>query len=114
MSSIIKMFNPKSIALIGATEREGSVGQAIMKNLMMGKDKRSIYPINPKRDVVMGLKCFAHIKDVPEHVDLAIIATPSNTVPSLVEECGLANVDGVVIISAGFREIGEEGAKLED
>ena len=108
------MFNPKVVALIGATEREGSVGQALMKNLLLGKEERKIYPVNPNRETVMGLKCYPSIKNVPEHVDLAIIATPAKTVPKIVEECGEAGVDGVVIISAGFRETGEEGRKLEE
>ncbi len=113
MASMERVFNPRAVALIGATEREGSVGQAIMKNLLLGKDKRLIYPVNPNRDSVMGIKCYPNVAAVPGHIDLAIIATPSKTVPALVEECGQAEVDGVVIISAGFREIGEEGLKLE-
>jgi acetyltransferase len=113
-TSIERMLNPSTVALIGATEREGSVGQAIMKNILLGKDRRKIYPVNPKREEVMGIKCYPSISDVPEHVDLAIIATPSKTVPGIVEECGKAGVNGCVIISAGFREIGEEGLKLEE
>jgi acetyltransferase len=108
------MLNPKTVAAIGATEKEGSVGHSLMKNLLLGRDRRKVYPVNPKHDNVLGLKCYPEIAKVPEHVDLAIIATPAKTVPSLVEECAKAGVDGVVIISAGFREIGEEGAKLED
>lgn len=114
MANIERMLNPDTVALIGATEREGSVGQAIMKNLLLGRDRRRIYPINPKREEVMGIKCYPRISEVPEHVDLAIIATPSKTVPSIVEECGKMGVDGCVIISAGFRETGEEGLKLEE
>jgi len=108
------MLNPKNIALIGATEREGSVGQALMRNLLLSTDKRTIYPINPNRSTVMELKCYPSISAVADHVDLAVIATPSSTVPALVEECARAGVDGVVIISAGFREIGEDGLKLEE
>jgi len=107
------MFDPETVALIGATEREGSVGRAIMENLLMGKGKREIFPVNPNRKTVLGLKCYPSIKDVPKHVDLAIIAVPAKIVPKVVEECGEAGVDGVVIISAGFREVGEEGRKLE-
>ena len=111
---IDRMLNPKAVAAIGASEKEGSVGQAIMKNLLLGKDQRKIYPVNPKRENVMGLKCFPSIARIPEHVDLAVIATPAKTVPKIVEECASAGVDGAIIISAGFREIGAEGAKLED
>jgi acetyltransferase len=112
--TIEAMLNPKSVALIGATEREGSVGEAFMNNLLLGKGKRAIYPVNPGRDTVMGLKCYPTISVVPNHVDLAVVATPSKTVPPLVEDCGRASVDGVVIVSAGFRETGPEGVKLEE
>ena len=108
------MFNPKTIAFIGATEREGSVGLQIMKNLLAGGDGRRIYPVNPNRQSVLGLKCFPSVLDIDEHIDLAVIATPNETVPKLVEECGQHGVDGVVIISAGFREIGSKGAALEE
>src|SRR5208283_2376132 len=111
---IDRMLNPKTVAAIGASEKEGSVGQALMKNLLLGKDQRKIYPVNPKRENVMGLKCYPSIAKIPEHVDLAVIATPAKTVPRIVEECAIAGVDGVIIISAGFREIGLEGAKLEE
>jgi acetyltransferase len=108
------MLNPKTVAAIGASESEGSVGQALMKNLLLGKDRRKIYPVNPNRDIVMGLKSYPNIANIPEHVALAVIATPAKTVPSIVEECAKARVDGVIILSAGFREIGPEGAKLEE
>ncbi|HYA21929.1 MAG TPA: GNAT family N-acetyltransferase [Thermoproteota archaeon] len=111
--TIEAMLNPRSIALIGATEREGSVGQALMSNLLPGRDKRAVYPVNPSRKTVMGLECYPTISAVPSHVDLAVVATPSKTVPPLADECGRAGVDGIVIVSAGFREIGQEGLKLE-
>lgn len=114
MATIDKMLNPKTVAAIGASESEGSVGQALMKNLLLGKDRRKIYPVNPNRDIVMGLKSYPNIANIPEHVALAVIATPAKTVPSIVEECAKARVDGVIILSAGFREIGPEGAKLEE
>ena len=113
MGSIERMFDPETVAVIGATEREGSVGRAIMENLLEGKDQREIFPVNPNRKTVLGLKSYPSIKDVPKHVDLAIIAVPAKIVPKVVEECGEAGVDGVIIISAGFREVGEEGRKLE-
>lgn len=108
------MFNPKVVALIGATDREGSVGLALLKNLLKNNQQRKIYPVNPNRDSVLGINCLKSIKDLPEHVDLAVIATPAKTVPKLVEECGEAGVEGVVIVSAGFREAGEEGRRLEE
>ncbi len=114
MANIERMLNPKTVAAIGASEEEGSVGQSLMKNLLLGKERRRIYPVNVKRNSVMGLKCYARITDIPERIDLAVIATPAKTVPGLVEECAKAGVEGVVIISAGFREIGPEGEKLEE
>ena len=108
------MFNPETVAFIGATEREGSIGLQITKNLLASANGRRIYPVNPNREAVMGLKCFPSIAAVPEHVNLAVIATPAETVPRIVEECGQSGVDGVVVISAGFREVGEKGAELEN
>jgi acetyltransferase len=108
------MFNPKAVALIGATDREGSVGLALLSNLLKSGHNRRLYPVNPNRERVLGLTCFPTVRDVPDHVELAVIATPARSVPRLVEECGEAGVDGVVVVSAGFREVGEEGRKLEE
>jgi acetyltransferase len=113
MAGIERMFDPKTVALIGATDKNGTVGEATLRNLLLGKEKRSIFPVNPGHEVLMGVKCYPSVAAIPQHVDLAVVATPAATVPSVVEECGRAGVDGVVIISAGFREIGEPGAKLE-
>lgn len=112
MGDIGRILAPKTVALIGATEREGSIGRAIMENLLLSKD-RKIFPVNPNRNEVLGVRCYPDIANIPEHVDLAIIATPAHTVPEIVEECGKAGVEGIIIISAGFREIGEEGKNLE-
>ena len=129
MGDIKKIFNAEKIAMIGATEKENSVGRAIMENLMLSiegteaggiKDtcegrniKRKIFPVNPGRKSVLGIDCYDSITSVPERVDLAIIATPARTVPDIVEQCGKAEVEGVIIVSAGFKEIGEEGKMLE-
>jgi len=114
LADIDRMFNPRTVALIGATEKEGTVGEATLKNLLIGKGKHTVYPVNPSHESVAGLKCYPNIAAIPEHVDLAVIATPASTVPEVVDECGKAGVDGVVIISAGFKEIGAEGVKLEN
>ena len=105
------MFNPRAIALIGATEAPDSVGRTLMENLL--SFGRPLYPINPKRNSVLGIKAFPNIVDVPGPVELAIIATPANTVPDVVGECAATGVTGAVIISAGFREIGRAGKELE-
>ncbi|MBN1548876.1 MAG: acetate--CoA ligase family protein, partial [Syntrophaceae bacterium] len=112
MSHIKVLFDPKTIALIGATEKEGAIGRAILENLLRSKERR-IFPVNPHMSKVLDVKSFPFITDIPEHVDLAVVATPARAVPKVVEECGQAGVEGVVIISAGFKEIGEEGARLE-
>ncbi|MBV8484405.1 MAG: CoA-binding protein, partial [Verrucomicrobia bacterium] len=110
-SRLDTMLNPRTVALIGATEAEHSVGRTIMENLLSFDGH--FYPINPKRATVLGVKAFAKIADVPEAVDLAIIANPAVTVPNIVSECAAAGVKGATIVSAGFKEIGAEGVRLE-
>jgi acetyltransferase len=112
MSKLQVMFDPKTIALIGATEKEGAVGRTVLENLLRSKD-RKIFPVNPDMNKVLNLETYPTIAGVPEHVDLAVVATPARSVPQVVEDCGKAGVAGVVIISAGFKEIGEEGKQLE-
>ena len=112
MNNLKTMLNPKTTALIGATEKEGTVGRTILQNLLRSK-AGTIFPVNPNRKKVLDTDAYQDIATVPEHVDLAVIATQARTVPGIVEECGKAGVDGVVIISAGFKEIGEEGRTLE-
>lgn len=113
MGSLKKMFDPSTVALIGATEREGSPGRIALENLLQLKG-RKVFPVNPSRETVLGLACYKTVIDIPDPIDLAMIVTPAATVPEAVEQCGRAGVQGVVIISAGFREIGEEGKLLED
>ena len=105
------MLDPKKIALIGATEAPNSVGRTLMENLV--SSGRIVYPINPKRTSVLGVKAFPKIEDAPATVDLAIIATPAATVPEVVGECASADVTGAVIVSVGFRESGSAGLELE-
>jgi len=112
MTKLETMFDPKTIALIGATEKEGVVGRIILENLLRSKP-RNVFPINPNRKKVLEIDTYPDIASVPEHVDLAVIATPARSVPHIVEQCGTACVDGLVIVSAGFKEIGEEGRRLE-
>jgi len=113
MSRIQVMFDPKTIALIGATQKDGAIGQTILKNLLRSKD-RKIFPVNPHTSKLFDLDCYPGIADVPEPVELAVVATPARSVPGILEECGKAGVAGAVIISSGFKEIGEEGIRLED
>jgi acetyltransferase len=112
-SSLDSLFAPKSVAVIGATDREGTVGRTVLKNLLGGKFCGSVYAINPKRAEVLGLRTYAKIGEVPEKVDLAVVVTPAGTVPELIGECVDAGVSAAIVISAGFREHGAEGAALE-
>ena len=107
------MFAPKSVAVIGATEREGSVGRMIFENLKAQPFAGAICPVNPNHARVLGSKAYPHISDVPVDVDLAVAVTPAATVPGIISECAKARVKGVVIISAGFKETGAEGIALE-
>ena len=106
-----RMLAPKSVALIGASEKPDSVGRALLENLESFRGR--VFPINPSHPVLLGQRTFSTIRDVPEDVDLAVIATPAATVPGIVAECAAANVKGAVIISAGFKESGPAGAELE-
>lgn len=108
------IFTPKNVAVIGAKDTPGSVGRTIMHNLKSGLFQGAIYPVNPKRDEVLGLKAYPTIASIPEQVDLAVIVTPAVTVPGLVKECLDAQVKGLIIISAGFKELGAPGLKLEE
>lgn len=107
------IFAPTSVAVIGASEREGSVGRTILRNLISNPFGGVVFPVNPKRSSVLGIKAYPSIKDVPEAVDLAIIVTPARTVPGIVRDCVEMGIKGAIIISAGFKEIGEAGAALE-
>ena len=110
-------FHPKNVAVIGATEAPHSVGRSILSNLQGANAQDAfpgaIYPVNPKRDSLLGLRCYPNIASVPEPVDLAVIATPAATVPGVIRECADAGVPAAIVISAGFKEVGERGAELE-
>jgi len=99
--------------LAGPTEREGSVGRTILWNLISSSFGGTVFPVNIKRRSVLGIKAYPSVLDVPDQVDLAIIVTPAQTVPEVVRECVEKGVRGAIIISAGFKETGPEGAELE-
>jgi acetyltransferase len=107
------IFNPKSVAVIGASNEKDSVGYDLFANLAKSKFKGRVVPVNIKRKKVQGKTAYPSISAVPGKIDLAIIAVPAKIVPPVVEECGRKKVKGIVIISAGFNEIGEEGKKLQ-
>jgi len=105
-------LSPKSIAIIGASDKEGSVGRAITSNIMKGYKGR-IYPISPTRDKVFDMPAFKTVLDVKEPIDLAVVVTKNDIVPGVLEECGKKKIKGVIVITAGFKEVNEEGRKLE-
>src|SRR5271165_6447482 len=106
------MFAPGSVAVIGATDRPGTVGRTVLENLLHGF-QGAVYTVNTKHEEVLGLKAYKSIRDIPHSVDLAVVATPAATVPQLVGECVDAGVKSAVVISAGFKERGAEGIALE-
>ncbi len=107
------IFEPTSIAVIGATERPTSVGRSLLENLTSGSFGGKVFPVNPGRTQVLGIKAYPRLSALPQPVDLAIIATPAPTVPGLITECVDAGVKGAIILSAGFKESGEAGAAME-
>ncbi|PMB38346.1 acetyl CoA synthetase subunit alpha [Fischerella thermalis CCMEE 5205] len=107
------IFVPKSIAVIGASQREGSVGRTVLWNLISHPFGGTVFPVNPKHHSVLGIKAYPNIAAVPEPVDLAIVITPASTVPGVIGECVDAGVKGAIVLSAGFKEIGTTGAELE-
>jgi acetyltransferase len=107
------LFLPDSVAVIGATERPGTVGRTILENLRHPSFQGKVYAVNSRHSEICGLKAYPRIGDVPEKVDLAVIATPAATVPCIIGECVDAGVKAAVVISAGFRERGAEGVELE-
>src|SRR5512132_2830188 len=106
-------FTPQNIAVIGATEKPGSVGRTIVRNLLGSPFGGTVFPVNPDRPRVLGIKAHPRIGDVPDPIDLAIVATPAPTVPDLIGECVEAGVRAAIITSGGFSETGAEGAELE-
>jgi acetyltransferase len=106
-------FCPRNVAVIGATETANSVGRTVLWNLISNPFGGTVFPVNPKRPNVLGIKAYPSIKDVPEKVDLAVIVTPAASVPGLIGQCVEAGVKAAVVISAGFKELGAPGLELE-
>jgi Acyl-CoA synthetase (NDP forming) len=106
-------FAPKSVAVIGATETPGSVGRTLLTNLIASPFGGVVYPVNLKRPSVLGIKAYPTLADIPDQVDLAVIATPAPTVPGIIRDCRAEGIKGAIVISAGFKEAGPEGAELE-
>ncbi len=109
-----KIFKPQRVAVVGASNNPGSVGYTVLKNLIGSGFPGVVYPVNPRHEAVQGIQAYPDVKSLPRVSDLAVICTPAPTVPGVLEQCGEAGILGVVIISAGFKEAGEEGRRLEE
>ena len=107
------LFEPATVAVVGASARDGSVGQAVFRNLLLSDYTGTIYPVNPKRKSIHGVRCRPRLLDIDDAVDLAVAVIPAPAVPDLLEQCGEKGVKSAIVISAGFKESGEEGAALE-
>ncbi len=110
---LTSLFEPKTVAVIGASERENSVGSVIFRNILDSGYKGRLYPINPKHESIHGIATYKSIEDIGARVELAVIATKPKTVPEIVEQCGRSGIRNIIIISAGFSESGHTGAALE-
>jgi acetyltransferase len=113
-TNLDKIFNPQNVAIIGASDVEGSVGYAIVKNFTKTGFTGKVFFVNIRKPEILGVKTYPTVDQILEPVDLAIVATPAKTVPDVMEECGKAQVKGVIIVSAGFKETGSEGKALEE
>ena len=113
VASIVPLFNPKSVAVVGATEKPNSVGRTVLWNLISSPFGGTVYPVNPNRPSVLGIKAYPNLASCPGEVDLIVVCTPARTVRAIIAEAAQKGVKGAVVISAGFKEIGPEGAELE-
>ena len=107
------LFLPKSVAVIGASERPGSVGRSVLWNLLSSPFGGTVFPVNSKRSNVLGIKAYPSVRDLPEKVDLIVVTTPADTVPELIHESVEVGIPAAIVISAGFKEFGEHGKELE-
>src|SRR5215831_12224992 len=112
-SPLAPIFYPRTVAVIGATEKPASVGRTVLRNLMDQPSGATIFPVNPTRPNVLGIRCYANVAAIGETVDLAVIVTPAATVPGVLQECAAAGVRSAIVISAGFAELGSEGRERE-
>ena len=112
-ASIHRFFNPRSVAVIGASRRQDTIGQALVRNLVTGDFTGRVYAVNPSSDAVSGLPAYQSVGDIPGDVDVAIVAVPADSVTDVVLDCAAKGVHGLVVISSGFAETGEEGRQRQ-
>jgi acetyl coenzyme A synthetase (ADP forming)-like protein len=111
--ALAALFSPKSVAVVGASRTHGSVGHALFKNLLMGSYEGVLYPVNPKAHSLLGVRCYKSLSEIGEPVDLAVLIVPAKIVLKVLEECAACDIHNVIVISAGFKEVGKEGLALE-
>ncbi len=107
------IFRPKNVAVVGATEKLGSVGRTVLWNLISSPFGGTVYPVNPSRPSILGIRSYPSLSSIPEKIDLAVIVTAATSVPEIIAECVTLGIPGAIIISAGFKEVGPEGVALE-
>ena len=112
-SSLTAIFHPRTLAVIGATEKPASVGRTLLRNLLDQPSGATIFPVNPSRNNVLGIRCYPSVAAIGETIDLAVVVTPAETVAGVLQECMEAGVGGAIVISAGFAELGAEGLERE-
>lgn len=107
------LFRPQAVAVVGASRTTSSVGHAMFRNLLQGGYTGVLYPVNPKARSILGVKCYPSLTAIGEPVDMAVLIVPAPAIPGLLEECGRCNIHDVIVISAGFKEVGKDGLSLE-
>ncbi|MGD9086312.1 MAG: CoA-binding protein, partial [Desulfobacterales bacterium] len=112
--SLDRIFNAESVAIIGASRNETKRGYQAIRTLLDEKYEGKIYPVNPREKSILGFKCYKSVTDIDEPIDVALVATPAKTLPSVLADCGKKGVKGAVVLAGGFGEIGSDGRKLED
>lgn len=113
VTSLDAIFRPRSVAVIGASRQKQTIGREILRNLVDFEFHGPVYPVNPAADVVHSMPCYASVLDIPAEVDLAVITVPRDRVLQVVDQCGRKGVRGLIVITAGFKEVGADGARLE-
>ena len=112
--SLERILNAQSVAIIGASRNETKRGYQAIRTLQEEKFEGKIFPVNPKEKSILGFKCYPSVMDISEPIDVALVATPAKTLPSVLEDCGKKGVNGAVVLAGGFGEIGAQGRQLED
>ncbi len=113
MADLHAFFHPQTVAIVGASRKPGKIGNVIVKNMIACGYTGRIYPVNPKEEEIEGLRCYPNLRVIGEGIDLVVVAVPASLVVSIAQECGLVGAKNLVVISAGFKEVGKEGLILE-